>query len=173
MTTGRLRDVDVTQFSPVTAICQMEMVASSSPSPSTSPVPVLDCPPGWSLYIDADGNEGRNSCIFAGKGAVGSYSAANEACALRGGRLLTVSAYTRTGEGLLGYSGQLAAAANPRASFAFIGCQQEQGSIARNRGWYWIDGGTPSDNLNDGILDCTGAPGCGIWATGAPKYVLS
>lgn len=149
---------------------------SDSPATQTTSVPYLceaelssRCPgPGWVYYQDVSGQEGKDSCLLFSSYTVTSFLVAAASCPA-GSHLLTI------GAGQLQYYNSTAATTSSLLTFAlstsagrftWIGCSQNAAATGKAQGWSWIDG-TEAGNLNCGSGN---GLGCGIWASGEPKY---
>jgi hypothetical protein len=89
---------------PFVTVCEMEV------SPR--------CPYGWAYYIDADGSEGADSCVYMSSSTAASWSVANSSCPA-GSHLLTVRSAVSS-SGLLPFATSLYHGAGEKV---YIGCR--------------------------------------------------
>jgi hypothetical protein len=78
------------------------------------------CPFGWAYYVDADGSEGYDSCVYISPSTASSWSVANASCPA-GSHLLTVKSGVST-QGLLPFATSLYHATGEKV---YIGCRCE------------------------------------------------
>lgn len=122
------------------------------------------CPSGWTYYRDSSGIEGHDSCVVGYYWASVVWSVANTSCPV-GTHMITFAAPSYNNNPLLSLTTSLT------GWVYWVGCSQAWASIARNRGWSWVDGTPTTNNLDCGGLEATG---CGLWRPWSyePKCVL-